>query len=269
MKAALLTFVVLAAMPLRGAGLPIQHLEQKAVEVFDRHVAECEGHFPERAHGVDPELPKPLLEMRHSENIEGGGHIFHWFGAMRVAGVSLDTALRTMQNYAKYSQYFHGSVVESTAVLQTDSSESDNHYRVEMNLAHPAMWFDIAMRGVYDVHYRRLDGQHAVTSSRSLSILEYIDAHRRESGTYPEGRDYGFLWRTYTAWQIRERDGGVEMEMNSICLSRTVPRGFGWLAKKKAKESVETMLERTRAAIAANVTGSPSLTRNSRSGPAE
>ena len=269
MKAALLTFALLAALPLRGAGLPIQHLDQRAVQAFDEYVAAAEAGTAMLPRNVETERSKLLLQLRRTENVDGGGHIFHWFGAMRIVGVNLDTVLRTMQDYSKYSQYFRGSVAEAAAVLQPDSSANDNHYRVEMDLEHPTMWFDIAMRGVYDAHYRRLDAWHATTSSRSLAIHEYIDAHRRDAGMYPEGRDHGFLWRTYTTWQIRERDGSVYMEVNNICLSRTVPLGFGWLAKKKARESLEIMMERTRAAIAANVTSPTSLTRNSRSGRSE
>jgi len=66
---------------------------------------------------------------------------------------------------------------------------------------------------------------------------------------YEEGNDHGFIWRIYTWWHARDRDGGVDLEVNNISLTRPVPFGFGWWASRKARSSIENLLLRTREAL--------------------
>ncbi len=250
---------------LHAAVLPVQHLDKKTAQEFDTYVSQWEsgphaGYVKDRHMWIDAQNParraefdalKPIVECRTEANIPGG-HIHHFFGTFRIPGVNLDTVLRTVENYSRYPEYFQPDVLRSVAELLPDSTPEDQHFKIDMDLASSTAWVDIALHGGYDAHYRRLDHYHLTTVSRSLFIQEYRDAHHLGWGTFPEGNDHGLLWRTYTSWHIRERDGGVDLEVNSFSLTRSVPLGLGWFSAKKARESVEKMVTRTRDAIQRN-----------------
>lgn len=256
--------LVLAAT-LQAAVLPIQHLDKKTAQEFDNYVSKWE-HGPQAKYLQDKEMwidaqnparraefeaLKPIIECRTESNIPGG-HIHHFFGTFRIPNVNLETVLKTVENYSKYPEYFHPDVTRSSAVLQADSTQREQHFRIDMDLNSSTAWVEIALHGGYDAHYTRLDATHLSTTSRSLFVHEYRDAKNLSNGTFPEGSDHGLLWKTFTSWHMRERDGGVDLEVNSFSLTRSVPLGLGWFSAKKARESVEKMVTRTRGAILSN-----------------
>lgn len=68
-----------------------------------------------------------------------------------------------------------------------------------------------------DVTFRRFDELIRYSISRSTRIAEV------------GGEDHGFLWRLNTYWTYEERDGGVYLRIETVSLSRSVPKGLGWL----------------------------------------
>ena len=55
------------------------------------------------------------------------------------------------------------------------------------------------------------------------------------------------IWTGY--WFVRKRNGGLDMELDSMTLSRPVPTGFAWWGTKRTHDAVEKMLRDTKAAI--------------------
>jgi hypothetical protein len=180
-----------------------------------------------------------------------GGHLHRIFGTVRVPGATIDVVHREMQNYAKYQHVYAPSVVASSGDLLPDSTPDDQHYHVSLRLQQTTFWLDVAFETAYDTHYVRLDPRRSRTRSRSIGIREYRDAHNLGLGLYPEGDDHGFLWRIATWWHARERDGGVDLELTNITLTRSIPAGFGWWASRKARQSVESLLHQTRMSLEA------------------
>jgi hypothetical protein len=74
-----------------------------------------------------------------------------------------------------------------------------------------------------NVHFVRMDTSHGYSISRSTNIVE-IDDGRALS---PD-KSHGFLWRINTYWSYEERDGGLYMRIESVSLTRAIPRGLGW-----------------------------------------
>jgi hypothetical protein len=191
-----------------------------------------------------------VVEVLRGENIPGG-HIHHLYGAVHVKGVTAEQVRAAMQNYSKYSTYYKPDVAESRGDAMPGGSPSDPHFRVELKLVQSTLWLDVAFETVYDTRYLKLDDHSFETASRSVSIREYKDAHNPSLGMYEEGNDHGFIWRIDTWWHARDRDGGVDLEITNISLTRPVPFGFGWWASRKARSSIENLLLRTREAVAA------------------
>jgi len=133
--------------------------------------------------------------------------------------------------------------------LQSDSIPEDEHYRSRLFLTEATIWVDVAYDAQYDSHYRRLDANRWTSRSTTVSIRELLDAKKLDGGLYPEGEDHGFLWRTNNYWFARERDGGLDLQVDSMTLSRTTPVGFGWWGNKRTHDAVDKMLRDTKAAI--------------------
>ncbi len=102
---------------------------------------------------------------------------------------------------------------------------------------------------LYDTHYKRLGNDRWISRSSSLSIREMMDPKNPPSGYFPEGSDHGFLWKTNTYWFVRERNGGIDLEADSIALSRPNVTGFAWWGTKRSHDAVEKMLRDIKAAV--------------------
>jgi hypothetical protein len=257
--AALLVGIVFAS---RAGVLSIEKLQPATVEAFNRYVADYEKNggakfratreFLIDTHSQSKrrafESGAAIVEVLRGENIQGG-HIHHLYGAIHVKDVTARQVRATMEDYSKYTTYYKPDVAEARGESIPGGSPSEERFRVALKLVQSTLWLDVAFETTYETRYVRLDDHSFETASRSTSIREYKDAHNPSLGTYEEGNDHGFVWRIYTWWHARDRNGGVDLEVTNISLTRPVPFGFGWWASRKAKSSIENLLLRTREAV--------------------
>src|SRR6185312_5742618 len=107
-------------------------------------------------------------------------------------------------------------------------------------------------------HYQKIDAKRWMSRSTMLSVREFRDAKRLDdSSEYPEGEDHGLLWRTNTFWFAREREGGLDLQIESITLSRIPPLGFVLWGNRRVRDTVEKMLRDTKAAVESSRLGAP------------
>lgn len=193
---------------------------------------------------------KAVVEIVADREVQGG-QIHHVLGTVRVPGATIESVHRQLQNYPGYQNIYRPDVVSSSGELLPDSTTEREHYKVSLQLLQATLWIEAGFEAEYDSHYLKLDARRSETHSVSTSIREFKDPHDASQGLYPEGQDHGFLWRTSTWWHARERDGGVDLELASISLTKPVPMGAGWWASRKSRQTVEHLLMQTRAAIEA------------------
>ncbi len=261
--AAALTLV--SAVTLCAAVIPISHLDPATSKAFDDYVAAYEKADYARFSStgklwVDRQCcnccgkasafdeGKPVVEPRESKDVSGGS-IHHFSGSIRVKGATLEMVRQIMQDYPNYVKYFKGDLGSAKGEKQADSKPEDEHYLTNLFLVQSTLWIAVTYDSKYDVHYYRLDKNRFIAKSASLSIREQRDPKNAAAGLFPLGEDHGFLWKTNTYWLIRERDGGLDMQVDSMSLSRQSPTGFGWWGTKRTKDAVDKMLRDTRAAI--------------------
>jgi len=154
-----------------------------------------------------------------------------------------------MQDYQNYPAYFRPDLGRASGELLPDSSPNDQHYRGYLQLTQTTFWMEVIFDTVYDTHYRLLDKNRWTSRSAAISIREMVDAKNPASGFFPEGNDHGLLWRTNTYWYGRERNGGIDLAVDSISLSRPNVSGLAWWGTKRSHDAVEKMLRDIRAAI--------------------
>jgi hypothetical protein len=256
--------LLLGCMTVQASVMPLSHLEAATVVLFQNYTAK----FEERVSSafatsgklwIDDDhtqrrkifdAGKPVVEARENQDIRNGS-IRHYSGTIRVPGGQIEQVRRVMMDYPNYPNYFKPDVARGSGVRQPDSAPDDEHFTTRLFLTEVTLWIDVAYDVQYDSHYSRIDANRWVSRSSTLSIKELLDAKKLDGGTYPEGDDHGFLWRTNTYWFARERDGGLDLQVDSMTLSRITPVGFGWWGNKRTHDAVDKMLRDTKSAIEA------------------
>ena len=252
--------ILLTASALHASIIPLLHLDGATVKAFEDYIAAFEksDFAPFASAGkfwIDSQSKaafdsgRTVLEPRRNDDLANGS-IHHFTGSIRVPGGTLEALQRVMQDYPNYPRYFPPDVVTGSGQHMPDSTPADEHYHTSLLLAEQTLWIKVGFRTRYDTHYFRYDANRWASRSASTSIQELTDpANPDASGTYPEGEDHGFLWRTNTYWFARVRGGGVDLEANSITLSRPSPVGTGWWGTKRTKDAVDKMLRDVKTAM--------------------
>jgi hypothetical protein len=255
---------VACCVTLQASILPTFHFDNTTLKVFQDYVGEFEktdlALFA--ASGklwIDDEsgakrnafdAGKTVVEPRENQDVANGS-IHHFTGVIHVPGGTIDTFRKVMEDFHNYPRYFAPDVSTASGERMPDSTPEDEHFHSTLLLIQTTLWIDVSYRTVYDTHFLRLDANRWISQSTSLSVKELLDPGNANGGTYPEGNDHGFLWKTNTWWFVRQRNGGVDLEANSITVSRPVPVGFGWWGLRRTRDAVDKMLRDTKAAIQA------------------
>ncbi|HEX9201126.1 MAG TPA: hypothetical protein VF865_16320 [Acidobacteriaceae bacterium] len=172
-----------------------------------------------------------------------GAMLHHWRGTAFAAGATAADFERLMRDFNGYPQHFSPQVIQARVIAQEgDRLQASMRVRQKHVIT-------VVMDTTYDIRYERLDAQHRYSASRSTRIAE-IDA----PGTAAERalnteEEHGFLWRLNTYWSYEERDGGLYMQIESVSLTRSIPRGLGWavgpFVESVPRESLEFTLRST------------------------
>ena len=248
---------------LPAAVLPVLHLDTKTLQAFDAYVAKFEKEtFKPYADSGKMSMDssscclrnsafksgKPVLEAHENGDVASGS-IHHFTGMMHLDHGRIEDVRHIMEDYPNYPRYFKPDVTKGSGTAEADSAPADEHYFAHLTLAESTLWFNVEYECVYDTHYRKLDENHWMSKSTTASVKEMRDAKDPAKGYFPEGDDHGFVWRTNTYWFVRQSGGGIDVEVNSLTLSRPNVTGFGWFGSKRSRDAVEKMLRDTRTAV--------------------
>jgi hypothetical protein len=182
---------------------------------------------------------KPIRDARDKEFEVEDGMIHHWVGSIFVPRVKLETLRRWVQNYDRHADYF--AEVEKSKLLSRDGE----NFKIYLRLVRKKV-LTVRYNTEHSVVYR----DHSATrvSSRSIAtkIAEISGAGTAAEKEKTSANDQGFMWRLNSYWRFEETAGGVIVECESISLSRSIPFGFGWVARpfveSVPKESLHDML---------------------------
>jgi len=209
--------------------------------------------LPERDAGVARlkagEVITDRLQTRdHGQPIPvPGGLIHHWMGTIFIPGVSLAQTLAFLQDYDDQYKFYTPDVQRSKLV-----ERQGDRFKVFLRLRKTKV-VTVILNTEYDVKYTRLDGDHAISDSRSTRIAEVENAGKPNESEKPVGNDSGFMWRLNSYWRFQQRDGGVYVQLEAISLTRDIPTGLGWLISpfisSIPRESLAFTLTRTREAL--------------------
>jgi hypothetical protein len=186
-----------------------------------------------------------------------GALLHHWRGTVFVPGATGVEMERLMRDFADYPKVYAPEVLQVRGVVQRG-----NRVQAEMRVRQKHV-LTVVMDTAYDVTFGRLDAGHGYSLSRSTRVAEVEGAGTAAERRLSAGEEHGFLWRQNTYWSWEETDGGVVLQVESVSLSRGIPRGLGWavgpLVESVPRESVEFTLRATAAGLRSG--GGPPMTR--------
>jgi hypothetical protein len=176
-----------------------------------------------------------------------GGLINHWRGTVFVPGVDLDTLLKTLQE--PQSDKHKQEDVLSSRVISRDGDSQKVYLRLRRT-----KFVTVVYDTEYDVDYRRLDANRALSNSISTRIVEIENAGTPQEKALPEGNDHGYMWRLNSYWRYQQVDGGVLVEIESLTLSRSLPAIIGALIRPIVNSTARESMSRTLSSVRARFT---------------
>jgi hypothetical protein len=182
-----------------------------------------------------------------------GALLHHWRGTAFAPRATAADFERLMRDFSAYPQHFFPQVLQARVLAQ-----KDGRVQALMRVRQRHV-ITVVMDTSYDVTFGRLDGQHGYSVSRSTRISEIDSPGSGTERVLGSNEEHGFLWRLNTYWSYEERDGGLYVQIESVSLTRPIPRGLGWavqpFVESIPRESLEFTLRSTCNAIRRSLDG--------------
>ena len=236
----------------------------EATAVFNSYTSRLEARLAEqhRTPGsflvpADGSQQQPLPRMRQGEvildqiaipsGLAPGTLIHHWRGTAFVRGATASDFERLMRDFKSYPQHFSPDVIQAS-VLQPGPDHTLMRMRVRQQHV-----ITVVLDGTYDVTFGQLDPRHGYSISRSVRMEEIASPGTPREHALSAQDEHGFLWRQNTYWSYEEADGGLYLQIESVSLTRSIPRGLGWAVRPYVesipRESLAFTLRSARNAI--------------------
>jgi len=169
-----------------------------------------------------------------------GAMLHHWRGTAFAPGATAADFERLMKDFNAFPRHFSPQVLHAKVLAQ-----QGDHLQVVMRVSQQHV-LTVVMDTTYDVAFSKLDAQHGYSIARSTRISEIGSPGAAAEHALDSTREHGFLWRMNTYWSYEERDGGLYMQIESVSLTRSIPRGLGWavgpFVESVPRESLEFTL---------------------------
>ena len=234
-------------------------LQPRTDQAFERYADEAQQAFLQRTFdGLEQTRKKsPGIRLVHTPpdippSANGrivkvpGGVIHHWRGTAFIPDVGLDQVLALAQAYDDYTRV-HPRLI-SARLLARDGATFRLVTRVREDAGAVSAVLDIWSV----VEYERGEG-YAHALGRAEDIRQVKNAAQPDETHMPAGRDSGYLWRARTFTRFVERDGGVQVELETLGLSRSFPPLLRWIiepiARRLGRSSIERSLGELKSAV--------------------
>lgn len=176
-----------------------------------------------------------------------GAMLHHWRGTAFVDGATAGDFERLMKDFNDYPRYFAPQVIQGRVLAR-----QGDHFVAKMRVRQHHV-LTVVMDTTYDVGFGRLDARHGYSTSRSAEIREIDAAGSGHERALSANEEHGYLWRLNSYWSYEEADGGLYIQIESVSLTRDIPRGLGWAVRPFVqsipRESLAFTLGATRGAL--------------------
>ncbi len=243
---AILSFFLETARLLAGAPPPA------AASAFDTYNDALAARFTQQHSFVQP--PDGPENLTPSDGADfHGASLSHWRGTAFAPGATAAGFERLLRDIASYPRYFAPHVIQAK-VLTASGDRMQASMRVRERYA-----ITVVLDTSYDITFGRLDAKRGYSISRSTRIAEIDKPGASSERVLKDDEEHGFLWRLNTYWSYVETESGLNMQIETVSLSRAIPRGLGWAIRpyvdRIPRESLEFTLRSVRKALLMERTG--------------
>lgn len=176
-----------------------------------------------------------------------GALLHHWRGTAFVPGATADGFERLMQDINAYPQDFAPDVLQAR-LLTRSGPRLLGLMRIRQHHV-----ITVVMDLTFDLTVARPGLTHGYTISRSTRIAELASAATPAARPLSPSEEHGFLYRLNTYWSFEQRDGGLYLQIETVSLTRSIPRGLAWAVRPYIetipRESLEFTLTSARNAL--------------------
>jgi hypothetical protein len=248
---------LLVLLPFVAApGCALGEPDPAAVSGFDAYVSAFESRLAQR-HGSQNAFlapagsaPQSEIRLRRGEliveqltpstgRVYSGALLHHWRGTAFAAGAKAADFERLMRDFNAYPQRFYPQVLQARVLTQ-----NDDRLQAWMRIKQRHV-ITVVMDMTYDITFGRLDGRRGYSISQSRRISEIGSPGTGAERVLSSNQEHGFLWRLNTYWSYEERDGGLYLQIESVSLTRSIPRGLGWAVQPFVESVPRESLEFT------------------------
>jgi hypothetical protein len=184
-----------------------------------------------------------LLVERANEHVTpadfSGALLHHWRGTAFAPEARAGDFQRLMRDFNAYPQHFSPQVLQARVLTQ-----SGDRMQAWMRVRQRHV-ITVVMDTTYDISFGQLDVQHGYSISESTRIAEIEAPGLPAEHTLDASEEHGFLWRLNTYWSYEERDGGLYLQIEAVSLTRSIPRGLGWVVRPYVESVPPESLEFT------------------------
>ena len=172
------------------------------------------------------------------------GTIHHWLGSALIPDVTLEEVLHALI-YAVEPEALQDDVIESRVLGRPGDDRLELFLKLRREQV-VTVHFNTEHSAAYTRH------RPGMASSRTIAtrIAELDGAGTPDEREKPVGRDRGFLWRLNTYWRYEQVDEGVIFEIESLSLSRGIPRLLRWMVSPLINRTARDVLTQTLASMA-------------------
>ena len=175
------------------------------------------------------------------------GLIHDWIGVISVPATTVEQTLMLLQNYDNHKNIYQPEVIDSKLI-----SRDGNNFRIHLRLLKKKIK-TVVLDTDHDVlYYSPADG-YWCCRSYTTRIAEVEHCGTANEKVLPPDSGFGFLWRLYSYWRLREHGSVLYVVCRAISLTRDIPKGLGWIIrpiiKSLPEESLAHTLDSTRRAL--------------------
>jgi hypothetical protein len=198
---------------------------EAAIAGFDAYAREAES-------GILNRIPASADSKPRGRHVNLPGALLHdWRASATVPGATASDFERLLRDVPSYPKYFAPQVLDARVISQ-DVDRIQMRMRVQQRHL-----ITVVMDASYDVEFRHLDPRHGYSISRSTRI--------------EDGHD--LMWRLNTYWSYAEIDGGLHLQIETISLTRSIPKGLGWMIGPYVESIPRESMEFTLRAVCAGL----------------
>jgi hypothetical protein len=136
--------------------------------------------------------------------------IHHWRATAFVPNATPAGLEHLLRDFAAYPHNFAPEVLASTVLTATPT-----HTLLRLRTRQHHV-ITVVLDTTCDVTFASPDRTHGYSISRSTRVDEIT----------PAGDNFLYLLNTYWSWE--QRDGGLYVQLESLSLTRSIPRGLAW-----------------------------------------